>query len=414
MSASLNLFRRSTIQVVLILGLIFVVCFNRSVTKLGIGPIYFYDALFVLGICLYWRYLFAPSKPVAIYLLILMLCLSWLVVEYSSNQISMNGLRRSAMAVYLLTPLLLIAIVKDCGCVRLRYRYVALAVGAIAWINLENYSATIAAQFLGVALAYAIIFDKDWRILLILAGGFFSVSLGMTSDGDSYRTPLFAFGVAIACLLSGNLADFLFHKKAVRRISVHITHLAIVVLAASMLFKPVQNVSGQMLSAVAGLVGSESLKSLGQELSPGSDRERGDAAGTGETRTKFWRGIIDYSLLEKKRALIGNGHYLGFFERIFPNDPFINTDVLEPHNSFIGFYYRYGLLGIFLLFAFITQIYQVQSKLTGLKARHLLPAAFASIIYASFEVALEGPHGAVAFWVIFLYPLILFGQRKSS
>jgi hypothetical protein len=160
------------------------------------------------------------------------------------------------------------------------------------------------------------------------------------------RTPFAGLAFAV---LAAFLYALLFGKTRRSRLIASTTLFcsAITLAFAGYALKEDHRVS-QLVAAAAGMFGySYSVNSTV------SDRERGDAAGTAETRVVFWRPVVMDPGESITTLMLGNGHRESFVEKTKPYDDFVDTDVLQPHNSFIGLFYRYGFLGLGLFIAFL-------------------------------------------------------------
>ena len=120
-------------------------------------------------------------------------------------------------------------------------------------------------------------------------------------------------------------------------------------------------------------------------------------------------GILDHSKNEVIIFLFGNGHGSSFLDLIFPYYIFNDTHLVEPHNSFIGAFFRYGVIGLILLFLSMYISRKVAYEIYKIKPSIEKNIVFSiiAINYAMFEVALESPHGAFIFWFIWLLPYLL-------
>ena len=224
---------------------------------------------------------------------------------------------------------------------------------------------------------------------------FLGVGLGIFTGESSYRTPI--VGLFGAMFVSSAFLSFKSTDAAVRKKSSFVLYGGGLFFIVSIFVFKDHPVVNQFISGAAGLLGIE--YDVGGDV---ATRERGDSSGTAETRTMFWSGIVNHAFSDESVLFFGNGHYLSFFERIFPYSDFVDLELLEPHNSFLGFFYRYGLIGIALLVVHLYQVTDFRKELQSRDYGFYLASLVLAVNYAFFEVALESPHGALCFWIVII------------
>lgn len=137
-----------------------------------------------------------------------------------------------------------------------------------------------------------------------------------------------------------------------------------------------------------------------------SDAHERNAQGTQQAREMAWGGIIDWTLADTSRALVGSGFGNDFLSESGVIEFLQGTDytgVRSPHNWLIGVFARLGLIGVALaagiLFLLIRAVIRERQRIGGnelLSAASLLVLGFMPI--ALLGVVLEAPFGAVPFW----------------
>jgi len=83
---------------------------------------------------------------------------------------------------------------------------------------------------------------------------------------------------------------------------------------------------------------------------------RGNAAGTTETRALFWGAILNHSVTNPTTFLFGSGFKEGFLEVTMPYFEFTDKELIEPHNAFMGIYFKTGIIGLLLLYLYLADL----------------------------------------------------------
>lgn len=398
--AAVSYFTAASLLVLLVL--------NRAGAKFGIGPVFLLDlvllvnALAIAKLSVRNAQLFF-SSAVAIALAVV-----WLSLEFASGQFEPNNLRRFAMSIYLLVPMLILA--RGATLYRIIWLYplpisllVAIAASGGLWVELRP---TVSAQVLAFLLLLCLTrYGKGMVKLSIVAAAYIYVVSGYSSDHSAFRTPIVGL---VGALAVAGLVTSLYGAGRMRRFARKGLVASSLVLAVSFPLVAHLPVVHQLVAGVYGLIGVRAPDSI--EL----DRDRGDSSGTVETRTQFWASIVQNSAKSWMTLAFGNGHFKSFFERTKPYAGFDDEEVLEPHNSFMGMFDRYGIVGVAALLALLwtTAIRRASND------RHRAFAVAAYVLafnYCFFEVVLESPHGAVIFWIIWLAPICLtpFFERRG-
>lgn len=401
--------RLGSMGIITVLAILIIFVFNRAAAKIGIAPLYFLDLLIFINLLPLSKIVIRNITVFKYALFVAAIALLWLLAEYINNQMGPNNIRRTAMAVYLFVP----ALIMTQG--RLIYtfieKYSHLIALAILIVVASRYfidlSPTVSSQALAFLLLSATYLrGRRWLLkCTLIASAFFLVASGVASGGPAFRTPVIGLLLALAVgtvslVIKGN--TFRMRSKAlVALIFAGILSITVLVSFSS---SPAVD---QFLVGASGLLGVK--HKTNSEL---ANRERGDSAGTAETRTVFWGAIIKNSLQDYNIMFRGNGHFQSFFERTRPYEGFVDEDLLEPHNSFMGIYYRYGFLGLIPLLIILRRTMAWSN--TEDKSRAFAVATyFLALNYCFFEVVLEGPHGAIIFWLMWLAPIYYSRYTKK-
>jgi len=390
---------------------------NRGVSQLPIGPIYLLDATLVAAMM--GRPLRTLRTGVRFWpaLVLIAMTLGWLALEAQTGALDALAVRRAATGIYAFVPVVLWVYRREAFGWILRYPAIAAVVVAVGTATVGGAAASVSAQ-VAAGLAVAALADRHlrWRacqvgVILTVFG---ALVAGLLSPGSSpFRTPVASAFAAVALLV----LFAALHAVRVRRARLSaLIALAIVAAAfsASLALQPVQASLGTVIAAAGGVTGSEWLTELALDLNPDRSRSRGDAVGTGRERLGFWRDILRHNLASDVRFLIGSGHAQSFFDAVRPGDVFLDQHLLEPHNSFFGVFFRYGLVGVAALVALIVGVVS-RGRAVGHAAAGWWAASLAvALVYASFEVALESPHGAVVFWSLVILPFSVADQPDAG
>lgn len=143
-----------------------------------------------------------------------------------------------------------------------------------------------------------------------------------------------------------------------------------------------------------------------------SVEQKGD---NNQFRTVWWKVVIDETNSQAPLRGLGFGHDLAtpFLRTYYPDSDDIFT-ARSPHNVFITIYARMGAIGLaaWLVVTIAIGIGAIRS-MRHLPLSETLPActAVALLTSATFGVVLEGPMGAVVFWIALG---IAHGTRISS
>jgi len=376
-------------------------------SQVPIGPIYLLDAGLVAAVAL---------RPFAVLralvrlwpaLIIMLAGLAWVTFEVTTSSFDPLALRRSAMAAYGLVPVVLWTYRREALSWMTRRPAVASLLIVSLSLVLPRASHAVGA-FVAVALVLAAAFapgvGRRLANVLVSLAVTMTLIFGLFASGDIFRTPLLSAVVAIGLLFPYAAWRAIATRRA-RRLWVITASAAIALSLASPLVPQVRLVVGTMLAAVAGVTGSATIEDVALALNPDRNRARGDTVGTGIDRVRFLTDIIAFNNEEAGRFFIGSGHASSFFEAVRPGGEFYDAHLLEPHNSFFGAFYRYGILGVIgfvMLIGFV--VAQVLVATSREQRGWVLASVAVALVYASFEVALEAPHGAVVFWSILILP----------
>jgi len=155
------------------------------------------------------------------------------------------------------------------------------------------------------------------------------------------------------------------------------------------------------------------------------------AAGNVSVVNNVWRLLVwqrMFSDFKNGRTWFGAGpgkawHYPALYHTYFHYGD--DREGLDPHNSFLNFLYRYGVVGFALLLAVIglvlASVWKALSKQPSggdVLLEGLTLFFFYSAIFAFFTVSLEGPSYAMPFWVslglMYAYSRQLLRARKEA
>lgn len=155
-----------------------------------------------------------------------------------------------------------------------------------------------------------------------------------------------------------------------------------------------------------------SLIELSELIREGPEKENIVRSAVSARTTSFFRILIWRDMIERlitERAIVG----INFGDplrsksieiMVLAEGEWSRDGWITPHNSFINFIYRAGLIGIiYILFIFIIFIRMVvrSISLRSVNGILLCAAIMHILIIANFTVVLEIPHHAIPFWSLF-------------
>lgn len=159
------------------------------------------------------------------------------------------------------------------------------------------------------------------------------------------------------------------------------------------------------LAGLAQTTAGERLIASAFSVSTSEAAER-NAQGTQQAREMSWQGIIDWTMDDPARAIVGSGFGNDFLTESGVIQFLQGTDyvgVRSPHNWLVGVFARLGLVGVALaasvLFLLVRAVARSRHRIGGnelLTAASLVVLGFIPI--ALLGVVLESPFGAVPFW----------------
>lgn len=154
----------------------------------------------------------------------------------------------------------------------------------------------------------------------------------------------------------------------------------------------------------------------------GSAAHEVSAQGTQRAREMSWEGIIDWTMEDPVRALVGSGFGNNFLDQSGVLQFLQGTDyegVRSPHNWLVGVFARTGIVGVTLatsvLLVLVRSVVRARRSIGGnelLMVASLIVLAFIPI--ALLGVVLESPFGAVPFWWAAGIVLSLRGVAKAD
>lgn len=379
---------------------------NRFATKLiPIGGIFEITILLSIALKPYTTARMLKKHYPALLLIIYTVAI--LSIETIEHGISSLPLRRAALGLYAITPIILLAYRNEISAfLGKRLKSLGLLILTVALVNPPNFQPTMAAQLSGALLVFSLIYKKDKISSAIFGITYLLLTSGITSGQSVYRTPLVTVLLALAIIYLPFFSGKLIKRGVLIKFTAGVA-ASLVLLGTGALNKPL----GSVLIGVSGLIDSNSLHKTSVSLGADAGSTRGDAAGTAKTRKIFWDSIIEYQSSHTSSLIFGYGLQHGFMEVALPNMPFKDKDLIDPHNSYINIFFRFGIIGFIL---YIWLIAKVSLHVVAASSRqNAIPFFCISYLFAFFEVALENPHGNLIFWLILLMP-ILIGEKSEK
>lgn len=383
---------------------------NRAISQaFNFGGIYFYEVLLAIALATKPKSIFRsfienyPAAILIIYTFII------LITETISYGFSSFSLRRAALGIYIITPVVINAFHSEIKIfLTIYFNYIIFLLLFFSIFQFGGFHATMAAQLTGALIIFEFINNKINKRTYILIAIFLILVSGITTGESVYRTPIVTTAVA------ATIAFFSRKNKFNTLLSIVIFFYTVFLVLLIFLSGALNNVIGGILIGLSGLFDSSSLMDIGESLGGDISTSRGSAGGTTKTRMMFWQSIFDYQSLNIKSFIFGYGLQHGFMEVTLPGFPFIDKPLTDPHNSFLNLFFRFGIIGVTL---YLWSIFKVYKKLSqgDQKNQNVLPFFIISIMFASFEVVLENPHGSIIFWfIIFIPSFLIESQYKNS
>ncbi len=373
---------------------------NRTVSQsFNLGGLYYYE--FLLALALAAKPKKITKELVKNYPAVILIAytLTILAIEFFLYGPSSLALRRAALGLYIITPVIITAFHDEIRkSLSLHYNFFVFIILVFSIFQVGGFQATMAAQLVGALALFEFIKNKvSWRACILVAIYLVLVS-GVLTGQSTYRTPVLTTltAAAVAYFFSAS------SQKIKRKFIVY--SCAAFFLTLPIFFSGVLNKTiGGILMGLSGIFDSYSLMDAGVSLGGDTSSSRGDASGNTKTRTMFWISIFEYQLNNIRSFIFGYGLQHGFMEVTLPDMPFTDKPLIDPHNSFVNLFFRFGLVGLALYIWSVFRVY----KNYALNNRKSLPFLIVSIMFASFEVALENPHGNMIFWFIIFLPSLL-------
>jgi len=390
---------------------------NKFVAKIKLAPFYTLDMILLLYILsinpfkiLRWTARLWPA------LLVLLQATIWFTYDISQANGAWRDyeymLRRYAMGVYFVIPILLFS----GGLEVIKYiqsRYIMIVFTTLSFyllwrLNLIEYSPSWAAFVIGVLLIYHIgkimsmskpkAYDIYITYIIIL------ILIIITKDpgGGFYRSPLLALMAgAIYLIING----IIYQIKKIHIIIYSASILLLSFMSIAFYFTP----PGEKFYKEIYCSSAAIIKANDSAGSCSLQRSRGDPVGTIKTRLSFWAAIVEYNTSDPIRFFFGSGHRKAFLE-VVPTNEILqpmqarsDAALIEPHNSYMGLYFRYGIMGMLL---FVSLLMLVSRACVLPRPRWSRAAAIGirimALVYITTEVALEVPYGAMIFWLVWL------------
>ncbi|MBY6070787.1 hypothetical protein KUV35_05765 [Marinobacter salsuginis] len=378
---------------------IFALFLNRSFSKISPygGPV---EATMFLGLMFRAKPFLRFCKNYPVLIIIFIYALVVLAKDLLVYGVEFEYFRRAAMFFYAFMPAFFLLYAKEISVlVRRNLLILSLFFFLIIFLNIPGFQPTMAAELAGALFLASILYSRNVLVSLVFLGCFLFSASGLSSGQSLFRTPFVTLFVGLFFLVV-----FIIYKGFVSKKLVLIFSFCSVILI-SMIFSPIVGETiGGVLLGLSGLVNSSVLFDLGVALGGDVSSSRGSSAGTTETRAFFWGAIVVHQLSNPMNFLFGNGFSSGFLNVVLPDFSFSNKDLIEPHNSFMGIFFKLGIVGLLLFLKLLKDVVGVCSSYVGFWK--LAPFLSIATLFASFEVALENPHGAFIFWGIIFVPVV--------
>jgi len=371
---------------------------NRFFSKLiSVGPIYISEVFIVLSVVYRIKLFLSAFKTNKFFVLFFLYFIFFAFFDYLSSEWTLFSLRRVAVFGYFIFPLIIFIYLNEISRMINKYfLFIVLIAVLLAVLSPAGYQSSMASQFLGVLFLVSVIKKMKLKSMVFSGGAFLLVVSGILIGESVFRTPIVTiFSIVFIYLLlnrTATLAGF-YQKNSIYML-----------LGLGFILFLYLGLVGDILIGLSGLLNSEGLKDLGVYLGGELFTTRGTSSGTTGTRLLFWQLIIENNFSKVFVFLFGNGFEYGFLEVVAPEFLFRDKELIEPHNSFIGIFFKSGIVGLLLCFIFIVLVFRSQAKVIGFTKA--FPFLLGALMFASFEVALENPHGAALFWFILLSPSI--------
>ena len=180
-------------------------------------------------------------------------------------------------------------------------------------------------------------------------------------------------------------------RRDAGRQAILITAIPVVLIAATALLP--QTAAGERLAATLGLIAPESAAAA-------------NAIGTANAREETWTNVIDWTLAQPGRTLVGAGFGPDFIKESGSSAVLEGTryeNVRSPHNWFVSVFARLGLVGMILASAVVLQLLWLIWRHRSAIADDDLLTVCATVVVAIVPVAavgviLESPFGAIPFF----------------
>lgn len=371
---------------------------NRAVSQaINIGGIYYYEFLLLFILVTKPKSIINNLKTYYPALLLILYTLFILILETIQYGASSLAFRRSALGIYVITPIIILSFHDELKkFISNNYNLIILIFAFFSIFQIGGFQPTMAAQLIGALTLFNIINFKINKRTYILIAIYLALVSGITTGQSIFRTPI------LTTIVAAIISYIIIKKFTIYRFLL-VIFCFIFILVPIILSGVANSAIGGIALGLSGLFDSSSLVSTGISLGGDISSTRGDAAGTAQTRIMFWRSIIDYQLSNIKSFIFGYGLQNGFMEITLPNFEFNDKEITDPHNSFLNLFFRFGIVGLTLYTFMIFKIYKKLSK-EHENSNGILPYLIISILFSSFEVALENPHGNIIFWIIIFIP----------
>jgi len=396
-----------------------ILAFNRAISKISIGPIYFVDSWIFISVLLRPKEFFINIFKNYFAFAIVIIGIIYLIIEILNNQFTILNIRRFATALYFIIPIIITIYHNEITKAFNKYIFIIFILNFIAYFfDADNFHISLGAVVMGTILLHLFFQERKnvhnsyYLIYISMIFMYFYAVFGLNGDGI-YKTPFLSLVLSIIAVIVYNIYKVIKGLKNINLNMLISIHIAILIFLVILFITPIGSfLFKEVFYAMYGLTEITAFNELAQSLGETQSRGRGSSADTSETRMYFWTGIVTYNFSDPWRLLFGNGHANSFFQQIFPSEEFLDAHLLEPHNSFMSVFYKYGSIGIFLMIGALWQTRKIMSGyVDNVKTELVIICTVTNIVYTSFEIAFESPHGAVVFWFIWLFPYLIADKK---
>jgi hypothetical protein len=386
---------------------------NRFFSKLMFGAIDVTTISLVTFLLFRFRQVLFIVLKNKSYMYLLSIAIGWLIYEAVFIEVTMISLRRFSFLLYMLVPIILILADFRIKINEKRVTYLIFILFIVSLLQ-AAFKTGLNMSLLATFSAYLILYSfysykltiKTLKYMLINVCilMFFLLYPAIFYAGGMYKTPIAALIISTISLLSYSF----FIKRSFSYSKFLLLFLSFIMLIFALTYFDFgRKILYEVFYGLHGLFDIDFMKHLADSLAVEVDRgSRGSSYDSSQTRLFFWTTILNGSMDDIQTFLLGHGHSRSFLEELAPDFKFIDVNVMSPHNSFMTLIFQYGFIGFFLFFSYMRKIISIANRsllAVQVDKNIIIGSIVFSCVYASFEVALESPHGAILFWFIILF-----------